>query len=174
MNAASDSSRQFLRHTLATLAYRGGKVLRDAPEHFATFRASETTRTPLQILAHIGDLLDWALSQATGHEQWTDATPLPWEQEVERFYDRASVLDTFLASDASLGRSCEEIFQGAVADALAHVGQLAMLRRLAGRPVRGENYAVAEIERGRVSPQQSAPRMEFDRENGTGRILLIV
>jgi hypothetical protein len=173
MNGASDPSRQFLRHTLATLAYRGGKVLRGAPEDFASFRAGETTRTPSQVLAHIGDLLDWALSQATGHEQWNDAMPLPWEQEVERFHDRARALDTFLASDVALGRPCEQLFQGAVADALAHVGQLAMLRRLAGQPVRGENYAVAEIERGRVSPQQSPPRMEFDREDATGRILLI-
>lgn len=173
MHAADDPSRQFLRHTLATLAYRGGKVLREAPEDFACFSACETTRTPSQILAHIGDLLDWALSQATGHEQWNDSTPLPWEQEVERFYERARALDTLLASDVSLGCPCEQVFQGAVADALAHVGQLAMLRRLAGQPVRGENYAVAEIERGRVSPLQTPARMEFDRENATGRIVRV-
>jgi hypothetical protein len=173
MNAATDPTRQFLRHTIATLAYRGGKVLRDVPDTFASFRAGETTRTPSQILAHIGDLLDWALSQATGTEHWNDATPLPWEREVERFYEGLNALDSFLASDAPLGRSCEQIFQGPVADALAHVGQLAMLRRLAGQPVRGENYAVAEIEPGRVGPQQSPKRSEFDRENATGRILLI-
>jgi hypothetical protein len=173
MNAATDPTRQFLRHTVATLAYRGGKVLRDAPDSFALFRVGETTRTPSQILAHIGDLLDWALSQATGNEQWNDATPLPWQHEVERFYDAVNALDTFLASDVALGRPCEQIFQGPVTDGLAHFGQLAMLRRLAGHPVRGENYAVAEIERGRVGPQQSANRMEFDRENATGRILFV-
>ena len=171
MNAATDPTREFLRHTIATLAYRGGKVLREAPDNFASFRAGETTRTPSQILAHIGDLLDWALSQATGNEQWNDATPSSWEQEIERFYARVNALDTFLASDVALARPCEQIFQGAVADALAHFGQLAMLRRLAGQPVRGENYAVAEIERGRVGRQQSPGRMEFDRENATGRIL---
>ena len=171
MTGATDPSRQFLRHTVATLAYRGDKVLRDAPVNFASFRAGETTRTPSQILAHVGDLLDWALSQAAGNEKWNDSTPLPWEQEVERFYAAVNAFDTFLASDADLGRPCEQIFQGAVADALAHIGQLAMLRRLAGLPVRGENYAVAEIERGRVGRQQSSKRREFDRENATGRIL---
>lgn len=173
MNATPDPKREFLRHAVATLAYRGGKVLRDVPDGFASFRAGETTRTPSQILAHVGDLLDWALSLATGNEKWNDATPLPWEQEVARFYGALNALDTCLASDAPLGRPCEQIFQGPVADALAHVGQLAMLRRLAGQPVRGENYAVAEIELGRVGPQQSAKRREFDRENATGRILFM-
>jgi hypothetical protein len=172
MNETTDPTRQFLRHTLATLAYRAGKVLRDPPDNYAMLRAGETTRTPSQILAHVGDLLDWALSQATGNERWNDATPLPWNQEVERFYGALDALDTCLASDVGLGRPCEQIFQGPVADALAHFGQLAMLRRLAGQPVRGENYAVAEIELGRVGPQQSAKRMEFDRENATGRILI--
>jgi hypothetical protein len=96
---------------------------------------------------------------------------LPWGQEVARFYDALSTLDTCLASDAPLGRPCEQIFQGPVADAFAHFGQLAMLRRVAGQPVRGENYATARIELGRVGREQSAKRMEFDRENATGRIL---
>jgi hypothetical protein len=173
MNATSDSRRQLLRHAIATLAYRGSKVLSDAPQNFPSFLAGATTRTPSQILAHVSDLLDWALSQATGNERWNDATPLPWEQEVARFYTALNALDTYLSADAELGCSCERIFQGPVADALAHFGQLAMLRRLAGQPVRGENYAVAEIGLGRVGPQQSAKRMEFDRENATGRILFI-
>jgi hypothetical protein len=37
-----------------------------------------------------------------------------------------------------------------------------MLRRLAGCPIRGENYFKAEIAAGRVGPDQSAPRREFD------------
>jgi hypothetical protein len=173
MNTTTDPTRQFLRHTVATLAYRGSKVLFSVPDDFPSFRVGATTRTPSQILAHVGDLLDWALAQASGNERWNDATPLPWDQEVTRFYAALNALDTCLASDAPLGCPCEQIFQGPVADALAHFGQLAMLRRLAGQPVRGENYAVAEVEPGRVGPEQSAMRMEFDRENDTGRILFI-
>jgi hypothetical protein len=171
VNEVTDPKRELLRHAVATLAYRGGKILRDAPSGFASFRVGETTRTPAQILAHVNDLLDWALSMGTGNEQWNDSTPLPWEQGVARLYDALTKLDDCLASDAALGRSCEQILQGPVADALAHVGQLAMLRRLAGHPVRGENYARAEIEVGRVGPKQSAKRREFERENATGRIL---
>ncbi len=162
MNATTDTKREFLRHTVATLAYRGGKTLREAPENFASFRVSERTRTPAQILAHIGDLLDWALSLAIGEQKWNNSTPLPWEQEVARFFDALKRFDDYLASEAALGRPCERIFQGPIADALTHVGQLAMLRRLAGSPVRGENYHRAEIKIGRVGTDQSEKRVEFD------------
>ncbi len=162
MSTATDPKREMLRHTVATLAYRGGKTLRDAPAGFAAFRAGEATRTPAQILAHIGDLLDWALSLAEGRQRWNDSAPLPWEQEVERFFQALKKLDDYLASAAALGRPAEKIFQGPIADALTHVGQLAMLRRLAGAPVRGENYHKAEIAIGRVGPDQSDRRVEFD------------
>jgi hypothetical protein len=49
-----------------------------------------------------------------------------------------------------------------VADSLAHIGQIAMLRRLAGAPVRAENYAKADVSAGRVGPEQTRPRVEFD------------
>jgi hypothetical protein len=162
MNSTIDAKRQMLRHTVATLAYRGGKAVRQAPEEFATFRIGENTRTPEQILAHIGDLLDWALSQAKGQEVWRDSTPLPWDQEVERFFSALKKFDDYLASEAPLETSAEKLFQGAIADALTHVGQIAMLRRLAGAPVRGENYFKADIVAGRVGAEQTEARVEFD------------
>jgi hypothetical protein len=158
----SDSSRQLLRHILATLAYRGGKALRGASDRFPDFRASETTRTPLQILAHMGDLLDWALSMAEGKQAWHDASPLPWNSETERFYARLKAFDAYLASGLPLHVPGEKLFQGPVADALTHVGQLMMLRRLSGAPPRGENYFVADITTGRVGSEQSDPVREFD------------
>ncbi|NUO79512.1 hypothetical protein HUU05_05500 [candidate division KSB1 bacterium] len=167
----TDPKREFLRHTVATLGYRSSKALREAPNDFASFRIGETTRTPGEILAHMGDLLDWAFSQALGEQKWNDSTLLPWEQEVARFFEALKKFDDYLASDAPLNRPCEKLFQGPIADALTHVGQLAMLRRLAGRSVRGENYFKAEIEIGRVGPEQSNPRMEFDREHETGKII---
>ena len=78
MTMKSDDGRALLRHTIATVAYRGGKVLRDAPHGFSEFRIGETSRTPGQILAHIGDLYDWALSLAEGSERWQNSTPLAW------------------------------------------------------------------------------------------------
>ena len=162
MTNATDPKRELLRHTLATLAYRAGKSLRDAPEIFAAFRLGETSRTPAQILAHMGDLFDWALSLAKGQQTWHDSTPLPWTQEVARFFAAVAAFDGYLASTESLHESPEKLFQGPVADALNHVGQLAMLRRLAGAPIRGENYHRADIAAGRVGPEQPTPRREFD------------
>jgi hypothetical protein len=157
-----DPKRELLRHTVATLAYRGGKALRGAPAAFAAYKASETTRTPGQILAHIGDLVEWALSIAEGRERWRNSAPLSWEKGTERFHAALERLDAFLASDALLGCEAEKLFQGAIADSLTHVGQIAMLRRMAGSPVRGENYSVAAIAAGRVGPDQAPPRREFD------------
>lgn len=157
-----DPRRELLRHTLATLAYRGGKTLRGAPPDFADYRASETSRTPAQILAHIGDLLDWALSIAGGRQRWRDSPPLPWDEGARRFHAAAAALDAYLASDAPLGAPPEKIFQGPIADALTHFGQIAMLRRMAGAPVRGENYYVAHIAAGSVGAGQPAPVREFE------------
>jgi len=127
-----DSARQLLRHTVATLAYRGGKAFRGAPDEFATFRVGEKSRTPGQILAHVGDLLDWAVSLAKGKQEWHDSAPLPWPEGVARFFAGLAALDACLASDVPPGDSAEKLFQGPIADALTHVGQISMLRRLAG------------------------------------------
>ena len=159
---STGSSRQLLRHTVATLAYRGGKVLKGAPPGFAEYRAGDTARACGQILAHLGDLLDWALTQANGKQDWHDSPPLSWDEGTKRFFASLKALDDYLASDAPLSCPPEKLFQGAIADSLTHVGQLAILRRLAGAPIRGENYAQAEIVAGRVGAQQSQPRREFD------------
>lgn len=151
-----------LRHTVATLAYRGGKAIRGAPAGFAEFRAGDSTRTPGQILAHIGDLLDWALSKANGAEKWRNSRPAAWDKDSERFFAGLEAFDARLASDGPLGCSPGELFQGPVADALTHVGQICMLRRLAGAPVRGENYARAKIKAGCVGAEQPAAVFEFD------------
>ena len=150
-----------LRHTVATLAYRGAKAVRGASESFASFKASDTTRTPAEILAHIGDLLDWALSIAKGNETWNNAEPREWDQEIERFHAALKSFDDYLASDSELDASCERLFQGPVADALTHVGQIAMLRRIAGEPMKGENYSRAKIQAGRVGAEQEPPKREF-------------
>ncbi len=135
--------------------------MRGAPESFANFRASETSRTPVQIVAHMGDLFEWADSILKGTQQWKDSTPLPWGAEVARFFETLGWLDAHLASDEALDCSAEQIFQGPIADALTHVGQLTLLRRLAGAPVRAENYFAAAISIGRVGADQAAPRREF-------------
>jgi hypothetical protein len=160
MSAAD--SHALLRHTLATVAYRGGKAVRGAPASFAAFRAGDRSRTPAEVLAHLGDLFDWALSIANGRQAWHESTPLPWDDEVKRFHETLRRLDERLASPEPLACAEPQLFQGPIADALTHIGQLAMLRRMAGSPIRAENYFVADIAAGRVGADQPAPRREFE------------
>ncbi|HEV8480591.1 MAG TPA: hypothetical protein VGR66_07320 [Candidatus Eisenbacteria bacterium] len=157
-------TRESLRHTVATLAYRCGKAVRDAPPQIASFKAGPTTRTPVEVLQHIGDLLDWALLMARGGSGWKESPERPWDEEVERFFASLRAFDDYLASDAPLATSGELLFQGPIADALQHTGQINMLRRLAGSAVRGENYRRADIAIGRVGREQKPPdpSAEFD------------
>ena len=154
--------REMLRHALATLAYRGGKAVRGAPDRFGDFKTEAAIRTPGQVLAHVGDLLDWSIELADGRHVWHDSPPQSWPEELARFFQALARLDARLASDAPLGFNEKQLLQGPIADALTHVGQITMLRRMFGSPVRGENYLKADIVAGRVGPEQSAPRREFD------------
>jgi hypothetical protein len=154
--------REMLRHALATLAYRGGKAVRGAPDRFGDFKTEAAIRTPGQVLAHVGDLLDWSIELADGRHVWHDSPPQSWPEELARFFQALARLDARLASDAPLGFNEKQLLQGPIADALTHVGQITMLRRMFGAPVRGENYLKADIVVGRVGPEQSAPHREFE------------
>jgi hypothetical protein len=156
------SSRPFLRHTLATLAYRAAKVLGDVPEGFAHSRVSPTTRTPLQILTHMCDLMEWGERMAHGERRWQHAPCEDWDEALARFFAGLEALDTALVDTSADPAAEEAIFQGPVADALTHVGQLALLRGIAGVPVQPESYARALIRVGVVGLSQPAERVEFD------------
>ena len=154
-----DEKRSLLRHTLATLAYRASRALEGAPAAFATFDGAG--RRPAVILAHMGDLLDWALSMAQGSPAWHNSQALAWPAEQERFFATLAALDAFLASSAPLQASVERLMQGPIADALTHTGQLAMLRRLSGNPIHGENFFTAAITVGQVGRVQPPPAEPF-------------
>ena len=156
-----DTDRAFLRHALATLAYRASKTIREAPEEFADFNIGDNTRTPVRILSHMGDLIDWALSLARGTQSWNDSQAKAWSKETERFFASLKGFDDYLASGEPLQCEAARLLQGPVADALTHTGQLAMLRSLAGSPIKGENYFVAEIVAGNVGEQQAKAKREF-------------
>ena len=158
----TDSKRSFVRHMLATIAYRAAKVERDPPAGFADFSLGKGSRTPVEILAHMGDLLDWALRMAQGGSEWTPEKSGSWRKEVERFHASLLELDRFLASETPLKMSAEELFQGPISDVLTHIGQLAMLRRQDLSPVRSEVYVKADIASGRVGLEQSKSPFEFD------------
>jgi hypothetical protein len=154
-----DEKRELLRHTLATVAYRAARALEGAPDHFAGFAGAG--RMPVQILAHMGDLFDWALSAAIGQNRWQATQPRAWVEEQQRFFQSLQSFDSFIASDEPLRVPVESLLQGPVADALTHIGQLAMLRRLSGSPTRGESFFVAAIKVGQVGADQPAPVRPF-------------
>ena len=154
-----NEKRELLRHTIAALAYRAARALDGAPESFGEFDGCG--RRPVQILAHMGDLFDWALSAVKGSERWHNSSPLPWAEEKARFFAALKALDDYLASGAELHAVAEALIQGPIADALGHVGQLAMMRRLAGSPTRGENFFVARIVQGQVGAEQPEPMQPF-------------
>jgi hypothetical protein len=151
-----------LRHVLATLAYRASKAVRDVPADFSSFRAAPGSRSAGEILAHLCDLLDWALSTARGQRRWGDSKPQSWKEDTDRFFAAVTAFDEFLSSDEELHAPAGRLFQAGVADALTHVGQIALLRRLAASPVRGESYYEAQIEVGHAGLDQPAPVKEFD------------
>jgi hypothetical protein len=161
MTPEIDARTALLRHTVATVAYRGAKVIRGAPAEFANFQNAPGTRTPVEILAHVGDLYDWALALAQGRHDWHESQPLPWQREMERFFRTLAAFDGYLGSNLPLGFRAEKLFQGPIADSLTHIGQLAMLRRISGNAMRGENYFKAEIAIGKVGADQPTPRKEF-------------
>ena len=154
-----NEKRELLRHTLATLAYRLSRAIDGAPDSFASFDGCG--RQPAQILAHMGDLFDWALSIAQGSQRWHNSTPLAWPEEKARFFAALRAFDACLASDAPLHAPAEALFQGPIADALTHTGQLAMMRRLSGSKIPGENYFVAQIAAGQVGAAQPKPVKTF-------------
>ena len=156
------TDRELLRHTLATLTYRGGKVLRAAPADFGDFVIGPSSRSPVEIVGHICDVLDWGLAMAEGEQRWSETRSTVWQEQVDRFFEALDTFDEYLASDRERGLPVAQLLQGPVADSLTHVGQIAMLRRLADSPVKGQNYARAHIVTGVVGEQQPPAAREFD------------
>src|SRR5436190_18318514 len=103
MDKTPETERALLRHLAATLAYRAAKVLRDPPAGFAQFTSGLHTRVPVQILAHMGDLMGWAVRMAQGGYLWRPEGSENWDTELRRFFDGLAELDRVLASDTPLG-----------------------------------------------------------------------
>jgi len=162
LRADDPSTRAFLRHALATLAYRAGKTLRGTPESFAGYLVTPDSNSPQLLVRHMTDLVDWCLCLVRdGEHVFREVEELPWQAQVERFFTSLQALDAYLASGGEIRWDPGRVFQGGIADALTHTGQLAMLRRLAGVKMMGENYMRAEIETGRVGLDQAKPVREF-------------
>ena len=158
----TDPARVVLRQLAATLAYRAAKVLRDVPPGFASRDFGDATRQPVKIVAHMGDLMSWGVSIANGGYEWKPGGGDDWQTEVDRFFNGLAALDEVLAADGEFKGDINKLIQGPLADALTHVGQLAMLRGMIKAPVKPESYARAVITPGRVGRDQALPKAEFD------------
>ncbi|MCA8953413.1 MAG: hypothetical protein KDE27_28125 [Planctomycetes bacterium] len=157
----SDGHR-LVRHIVATLAYRAGKALRRYPVALRERRIGATTRTPLELLSHLGDLVEWGERMARGEKRWAPAPIANWRAGEARFFAGLAALDRVLARRRTANDALEQLIQGPLADALTHVGQLALLRGVGGSRVRPESYARAAIAVGTVGREQPEPRAEFD------------
>lgn len=166
---ASAATTAALRHVAATLAYRAAKILRDVPAGFDSMAFGPATRAPVQIVAHMADLMAWGISLARGEYVWKAEGGSDWNVEVQRFFEGLAQLDATLSSGELPEGAAEKLIQGPLADALTHAGQLAMLRGMAGHPVRPESYARADITAGRVGLDQPPPRREFDGDASARR-----
>lgn len=144
-----DPKIDLLRHLISTIVFRGTVAIRDTDESFASFELGCDVRTPGELLAHIGDLLEGSFLLLKGEMRMINSQPLPWNDEAVRFLKAARKLDSFLVSGQPIEIPIEKLVQGPIADALTHIGQLVILRRAAGTPITSEPYFQADIVSGK-------------------------
>ena len=148
-----------LGHFLAAIAYRTQKALRDAPPHYADFHPGHQARTPVEILRHMTSLMGFAETLFIGGSYPVKPEPLAtFQDEVDRFHERLQILGRHLEAGTPLRDiRHQQLLQGPLADVMTHVGQLALLRRLADAPVAPENFIHADVRPDRLGPDQAAP-----------------
>jgi hypothetical protein len=132
--------RELLRYFLAAIAYRAQKALWDAPPGFKHFRAAPGVRTPHQLVCHITNVLGYGRTYFVGGT-FSSRVPTDWAEDLKALHEMLEDLGEHLLTGSSLRATTEErLLQAPLSDAMTHVGQLALLRRLAGSPVRPENF----------------------------------
>jgi hypothetical protein len=151
----SDKS-EMLRHFLASIAYRATKAIKHAPDTYPTFSLGKGVKTPLRILHHITGVLTYAHSFFE-HYETTRFEVKSWDAEINEFYSILSKLDVSIQERNPNKVTEEQLLQGPLSDAMTHIGQLSMLRRMVDSPIPSENFIFAAIRKGEVSPDQPDP-----------------
>lgn len=158
---------QLLRHLLGTLVYRTQKALRGAPHDFAQFSPGNGVRTPQEIVCHMTSVLGYARAQFIGGG-YSIGLCGSMDEEVVRFHEMLAGLAEILEGGAEpSGTTTLRLVQGPFSDAMTHVGQLALLRRLFRHPVEPENFMMARIDASNVGPNQPGP-VRPGRRDGSG------
>lgn len=155
--ALSDESKHFVRHTLAAMAYRSARALKDVPEGYASRALGDGAMTANELVTHMTAVLGYVLSKLTKTERERIESK-GWGEDVAGFYAMIGRVDAELEGEVRLEEGeLERILQGPLLDVFTHIGQLASIRRVAGSPVPGENYRLAEVRIGRVGIEQAEP-----------------
>ena len=140
-----------LRHFLSTISYRTEKALEKAPDNFPDLQLREGVRTPKEIMHHINELIIRTKARLNDEDMKTvTVEPMDWEDEVNRLFFAVHELDKVIVAkqDVLDPDLTKRLLQGPLADAMTHIGQLAMLRRLSGSPIIAENFMAADISAG--------------------------
>ncbi len=152
-----NEKRQLLHHFLAAIAYRVQKAIRGAPAGFEHFRAAPGVRTPHELVCHITNVLGYGRTFFVGGA-FPSRVPTNWTEDLNALHEMLEDLGRHLVTGASLRATTEErLLQGPLSDAMTHVGQLAMLRRLAGSPVRPEDFIMAAVSANNLGQNQPNP-----------------
>jgi hypothetical protein len=143
---------EYLRHTLATIAYRFQQSVGKATNDFGSFSLGHGTRSPAEIVHHMYRVLK-ASAEFVTSGRYSDENPenLSLYHEIERFNTGLSEFDNILAETHLESEFSKRLLQGPLADILTHIGQLSMMSRLNGYPIDGENFAKAPITIGKLS-----------------------
>jgi len=149
--------RETMRRMLATLAFRTRHAFNDAPQGYEDFEAGMGVRTPHQILHHINDCISMT-NDMLNRQKPARQEALSFMESLEMFHMKMSQLDKTL-QEVKLpeDEKCLRLLQGPVCDAMTHVGQLMMLRRLVGSSIPGATYYRCDIVNGQVGPNQPLP-----------------
>ena len=147
---------ELLRHTLSTIAYRFQKSVSSANEDFGNFRAAEDSRTAVEIINHIFDIIN-KTKVFIKDDRFDKSLPiqLDFKSEIDRFHNTLQELD-FLLSETELEIDySKKLIQGPLSDVLSHIGQIALMSGLDGNKIKGENFSSAKIITGNTSSNQN-------------------
>ena len=150
----TDARTELLRHLVATIAFRATVALRGFPEAAAATPPADGARTPLELLAHLADLMQWSALLVRGEGRPRRAVDGSWQAAEARLYAGLAALDAALTDASTPSYDADALVHGPLADALTHVGQLLLVRRLAGAPAERQRYLTADVRTGVVGPEQ--------------------
>ncbi len=131
-------------HLLESANYRFQKVVEEADASFSSFSLGHDTRSALEIINHLVNVLANAdaILRETDRVEWHTYN---WEQGKQQFKFVIQGLQDFLDQNEVEEGMMELMIHGPLSDVFGHIGQLAMMRRVSGKPMNRVNYMKAPV-----------------------------